>query len=524
LALQDLSIAIMNASSGNLRGFAYIAAAIVVAGALISASLIAPSIETPKTSTSTETTTLPVSTVTDENNVTTVSMKTMTLPGSTVTHEKNFTTVLISATTVTLTMNVSSCNTPGCPPIIINNTNPCSDGLATQSTTTAAISSFSSSSSPATVGASGTGSATNSSSERKTLVAAGLIWVFYTDGCNIDYQTSSDGGSVWSSPTIARMGIVRGWFFTVAQSGTTLYFVCAASDGSLGGDIAFRYGTMNGNGTITWPDQEQDIPYGGNVGTVPTVAVDSSGNVWIALEDYGGTATSPVGALTPPVAANARAIYVLNNATGAWRQVFALSGLYDYPRPILLPLASGKMALEILTETPGNRQVVVYTSANAGQSWSNPVYTPPDNIYTLSAVSAGDTIYSVTTDTSGNVSFWSYTYGASSFVGPAPLLARCYCSENYDDAVISGDGGSYLFVAYSNSTSILDETSTDSGASWSASAALTTTENQIQPGSLAINQVTTGVVSVIWTAVGNIDTQTYSVRFALGSSAPPSPR
>jgi Neuraminidase (sialidase) len=346
---------------------------------------------------------------------------------------------------------------------------------------------------PTTIGASTDGSATNSSSEKKTLTAAGLVWVFYTDGCNIVYQTSADGGRTWSaSPTVARTGISRGWFFTVAQNGSTLYFVVSASDGSTNG-IAFRSGTMKSDGTISWSTAEQDVPYSVGSATVPTVALDTSGNVWTAIETLAGSG---------------RHIEVFRTTGGAWSRVFDVGGLADYPRPILLQLASGKMALEILTETPGERHVVIYTTANGGATWSSPVTTPPDNIFTLSSVSVGDTVYSVTSDTSGNVYLWTYAYGSSAFAGPTALAKCCY-----NDATISTDGASLLFVAYSSSSSVLYETSKDVGASWTPPAAIATAENQIQLGSLATNSLTSGLVSVVWTAQNSGGSPLFDVRF-----------
>jgi len=485
------------------------AAAVIIAAALVSTSLIVVPLETTKTSTSTATsvvtTTLPQVT----------STSTTTLPPTTVTE----TSVSTSATTTsyliccvtttattTITVTVNPGPTPACGSPTLQGALPQNSKSHAAASSNAGTPVKLSDPAPVTIGTSSDGSATNSSSERKTVIAAGLIWVFYTDGCNIVYQTSGDGGATWSSPpTIAKTGISRGWFFTLAQNGTTLYFVVSASDGSTNGTIVFRYGTMESNGTVSWSIPEQDVPYNVGVGTVPTVAVDTSGSVWVAIETLGGTGGT--------VPTNSRAIEVFKSTAGVWSQVFNVAGLADYPRPILLALTSGKMALEILTETPGERTAVIYTTADGGSTWSSPVSTPQglDNILTLSSVSVGDTVYSVTPDTSGGIFLWTYTYGGSSFVGPT-ALARC-CSEGYNDATISTDGASYLFVAYSNSSSVIYEASTDLGKSWTSSTAITTTENFIQPGSLATNYLTSGRISIVWTEQTSI-ASLFNVRFA----------
>ena len=167
------------------------------------------------------------------------------------------------------------------------------------------------------------------------------------------------------------------------------------------------------------------------------------------------------------------------------------------------------MALEILTETPGQRTVDIYTTADGG-GWNNyQVSTQGVNMLTMSSVSVGDTVYSVTSDTGGNVSLWTYTYGSSDFAGPTTLAKCCY-----NDATISTDGASLLFVAYSNPSSVLYETSKDLGASWTPPTAIATAENQIQPGSLATNSLTSGLVSVVWTAQNVAAFQFFDVRFA----------
>jgi Neuraminidase (sialidase) len=447
--------------------------------------MVAP-LETTRTSTSTATsvvtTTLPEVTSTTSVTLPQATMTTtlplvttttsVTLPKATVTSTVNVTATIVSWTTVTVT--VSS------PP-------PACNSAASQGATGQV---------PTTIGTSTEASATNSSSERKTIVAAGLVWVFYTDGCDVVYQTSADGGKTWPAPpTVARAGIERGWFFTVAQNGSTLYLVVSASDGSTNGFVAFRSGTMKSDGTIGWSTAEQDVPFSVGDATVPTVALDTSGNVWTAIET---------------LASYGRHIEVFKTTGGTWSKVFDIGGLADYPRPILLPLASGKMALEVLTETPGQRTVDIYTTAEGG-GWNDPVSTEGVNILTLSSVSVGDTVYSVTSDTSGNVDLWTYAYGSSSFVGPTALAKCCL---GYSDATISTDGASFLFVAYSNSSSVLYETSKDSGATWSSPTAAATAENQVQPGSLATNYLTSGLVSVVWTAQDARGSPLFDVRFA----------
>jgi hypothetical protein len=462
-------------SSGN-RGYAYIAASILVAAAVIAGSILVLPSELYRTTTQTST-----------------SVVTLTPPTSTVTYT-SFTT------TSTNPVTVSGTPPPACTTSFAGTSGqPVRAGLA-PATKAAATS-------PVTIDTSTTGSATNSSSQRKTLVASGLTWVFYTDGQNLVYQTSSDAGGGWSiPPVIVRQGIQRGWFFTLAQNGSTVYLVVAATDGSTNA-VEFRQGTMNANATITWGVQDA-FPYTGQFSDVSSFALDSQGNAWVAIN---ALSSGPSGGT---VSINGfdecRNIEVFKDVGGSWSQVFNVGGLVNYARPILLPSASGEMALEMVTETPVTRQVVVYVTPDGGATWSSPVATQSDEMLTLSAVSVGNKVFSVTTDTNGNVYLWQYTYGSASFDGPV-TLANWKSGEG--DASISTDGSS-LFVAYSNATSVSFETSPNLGQTWSPPTVISNTETFIQTDSVNTSLLVGGVVDVVWTTQANAGATSYDVRFA----------
>jgi Neuraminidase (sialidase) len=358
-----------------------------------------------------------------------------------------------------------------------------------------------------TIGASGGDTATNATSQRKILTSVGLTWVFYSDGSDIVYQTSTDGGNTWSSPPKTIGTGDRGYFFTVAQQGDNLYFVYATSENSAVVSTAlftFRSGTMKSDGSISWTGPGQSVPTTGSGATLPTVAVDSSGNPWVAVETAGPNSRHVEVYTTT----------ITTNAGGNWSKVLDIGGLADFPKPILLPLTTGKMALEILEQvangTSNGREIVVYTSGDGGKTWSSPVTSSATNLLTLSAVSVGDTVYSVTSSTNGGVQFWTFGYGSSSLARSRNIAC---CTEGYDDASISTNGTSLLFVTYSNSTSILSERSTNLGASWQGLTTVANSEQSIQSGSLSTCYLEGRTIAVAWTSSAGTASSTFDVRF-----------
>jgi len=463
----------MQPSSG--KGYAYVAASILVAAAVIASSILVSPLETTKTSTSTAT-----SVVTSTPAPVTTT--------STLTETTTSTSTSLTAFTYTVTVTQGIQGGDTCSPTSFNQ----ASGQPQQAATGKAPNATATK--PVTVGMSIQGSATNSSSQRKTFVASGLRWVFYTDGQNLVYQTSS-GNASWSiPPTVVRDNVQRGWFFTLAQNGTTLFVVVAATDGSTNG-VEFMKGTMNVDGTISWSVQES-FPYSGVGSDVPSFALDSAGNPWIAVDALNGSC---------------RNIEAFKDTGGLWSQVYELGSFANYARPLLVPLADGKMAIEILTETPVARQVVVVTSPDGGATWSTPIATSPDEMLTLSAVSIGDTIYSVTTDEGGHVYLWSYAYGDTAFGGPVAIANWTGSLEG--DASITTDG-SNLVVAYSSATSVSFLTSPDLGGTWTAPSLISSMEMHVQTDSLGTSPIVNGTVNVVWTAQDYTGGTSFDVRYA----------
>lgn len=111
---------------------------------------------------------------------------------------------------------------------------------------------------------------------RKLFFAKGLFWVFYgyynPDG--IYYRTSSDGIS-WSGETLVTNLSRYGYIFSLFFDGTYVHYVSAN-----GGNVYYRRGEPQNDGTISWSAVEQTAVSGG-VNRYPSICVDSDGYAWI---------------------------------------------------------------------------------------------------------------------------------------------------------------------------------------------------------------------------------------------------
>jgi hypothetical protein len=127
---------------------------------------------------------------------------------------------------------------------------------------------------PAIIGTSTITTATQNPNQRKTFYASSRFWSFYSNGTDMVYRTSTDGSS-WSSETSVR-AVSAGFKFSVCYDGSFLYYAyCTATTD---GQMYFRRGTPETDGTVTWSAAEQtafsDV---GKTVYTPSIAVDSNG-------------------------------------------------------------------------------------------------------------------------------------------------------------------------------------------------------------------------------------------------------
>jgi RNAse (barnase) inhibitor barstar len=261
---------------------------------------------------------------------------------------------------------------------------------------------------PSIVGTSTSSEATYRPFQRKCFYAKGLFWVFYSDGTNLVYRTSVDGVN-WSAATTVR-ACTSGRMFDVYFDGTYLHYAYAPA--TAGGDLMYRRGTPNADGTITWSAAEQ-IAYDAQsiTGVVreyvyePSIAVDSAGRPWIAFryyEYYAATYSTMVRASS--------------TADGTWvtddTKSLIITDVMSAGNAGIVPLTAGKM---LLIRTYGGYPVEARLWD--GSAWGAAETATTTNIashWMFSCFSSGDDVYLAyldLVDTTYNIRLYKRTYG-----------------------------------------------------------------------------------------------------------------
>jgi hypothetical protein len=266
--------------------------------------------------------------------------------------------------------------------------------------------------------------------QRKSFYANGRFWVFYSDGSNMVYRTST-GGSTWSSATTVRAA-TYGYRFSVWFDGIYLHYAYASSS-----SIYYRRGTPNSDGTITWSAAEQTVSTTYNNANLPMVSVDSNGYVWIGYSEYAGTDYYP---------------YVIKsgNNDGTW-------GTTPSPFPYQLSTTSGGWRVSVIPLTSGKMLAVyAYTSAIVkakrwtGSAWDTEVATTSaayaGNYY--SAVAQGDDVHlTFLKDTVYDILYVKYTYSTNSFGTETTLQASATSDSAPVLSIDTATNDLYVFAA-----------------------------------------------------------------------------
>lgn len=254
---------------------------------------------------------------------------------------------------------------------------------------------------PSTVGTSTATSATQYPYQRKAVYANGRFWVFYSDGTNLVYRTSTDGLS-WSSSTTVRASSV-GFYFSIWLDGTYVHYTCGR--GINNEALFYRQGTPNADGTIAWSAPEQiAVPAEASVYYYePFVSVDSDGYPWIGYRRRQATTYQP---------------YVTKSSTndGTWTTApnfpYRLSTVSSSAwRVSVVPLTVGKVYIIYARTGASNTKGQLWD----GLSWGTEETVTSLNLYSqnyYSATEEGDDVHFVFLETSPyNIRYVKRTYG-----------------------------------------------------------------------------------------------------------------
>lgn len=292
--------------------------------------------------------------------------------------------------------------------------------------------------------------------------AAGLYWVFYYDGTNMGYMTSSNLGETWSSEITIPTAGYKPTGVSFYCSGNTVYY----ASGQFSTDLHFyyRYGTLQSNGAISWAISETSVGTYSSKVTFLSIATDSSGKIWVADREY----------------SSSQSLYYIElykgsscNPTCSWLSGWSYGGTGAVSeRGSLVPLTSGKMALVFSLSNPSSLGIAFYS----GTSWGTAVYTSASgyNFANSGFALIGNTVEVATTDNSKEY-YLSVAYSTTpSWSSPVQLEASASAYVG-----ISSDGTSTLLFYSGHSSTVDYYKSIDAGATWSAATTISTAESGV---------------------------------------------
>lgn len=341
---------------------------------------------------------------------------------------------------------------------------------------------------PSVVGTSTSVGATQVPFQRRTFYTNGRFWVFYGDGTNTGWRSSTDG-TTWSSFTAIGAGL-QGRRIAIYWDGTYVNYERSIPTNDY---IYYRRGVPNSDGTITW-DAERTVATG-TVKDYGSVAKDSNGYPWVAYSYY-------VASYTPRIR---QATALDGSAWGTDTELDATGGTIG---PAALQLPSGKMYAIWCYYTPAEGSRELRGKLYNGSSWGvlATIDTNVKSYANWSAVVYGSTVYLVyTKGTTNNVVFRSWTE-AGGWTSETTLEST---DKDANTSVVIAINNDDLYVFWTYSTTIYLKRRL-SGA-WQTKESFVTDESNIVAGTLASSFKTDeSKIGVVWTAGA---ASPYNVRF-----------
>jgi hypothetical protein len=258
-----------------------------------------------------------------------------------------------------------------------------------------------------TVGTSTASAATNYPYQPKSFYANERFWVFYSDGTNMVYNTSTDG-TTWTAATTVRASN-NGYRFSIWFDGTYVHYAHSSASA-----IYYRRGVPGSDGSITWSADEQTVATNYSSADHPYVSVDSNGYVWIGYRDYSGTVYTPF-------------VIKSGNNDGTWGttpagfpyQLTTSGG--NTRRAAIIPLTDGKMLAVY-----GGGNIALRAKRWDGSAWGSEKATASTspNGYSHSEVAQGDDVHlTYLKATSYDILYTKYSYASDAFTADTTVQA-----------------------------------------------------------------------------------------------------
>ena len=292
---------------------------------------------------------------------------------------------------------------------------------------------------PSVVGTSSTEYATSHPFQRKSFYANGRFWVFYSDGTDMVYRTSTDGTSWTDATTVASAS--AGSYFSIWFDGTYIHYARTLSG------LYYRRGTPNSDGSITWSAPGQNVPTTLGSPTQPFVSVDSDGYAWISYRDQEGLNVYPY-------------VTKSGNNDGTWGDTpsgfpyqLSTTASIEWSASVI-PLTAGKML--VLYANAGD---TVKARAWNGSNWLSEVSTSSsiDSGRDHSEAVQGDDVHLTFLTSANDIVYTKYIYSSNSFTSETTLVSG---ATDTSAPVISRDPSTnYLYVFATTKT-------TDSPSGW----------------------------------------------------------
>lgn len=295
--------------------------------------------------------------------------------------------------------------------------------------------------------------------QRRSFYALGYFWLFFSDGANNLYSSSSDG-QTWTTYVMGGAGETAQRTSTWYDGNVSVHYAIAAD-----GYLWYMRGSLNTNGTISWSSLV--YVFNSTTNTIDdgsaSITLDSNGSMWIA---YKNSSSNSMWVTRSQVYSNASwindpgySLQVSSSVAGQWW-------------PSLVPLTNGKV---YLTMANG---LNIYGSLYNG-SWINetaPIIGYPNycqNPTSYSVVAIDDNVY-LSYEQYGpayyiNFLWRNFTSGSWSSISNVVTSGVGY----YIAPVLSADSStSLIYLYWINGNSVY--TKSYNLSSWSTSIVLAT--------------------------------------------------